>query len=151
MAINRTTTFGSRFNNNPGNLASGASQSERPKAKFWMNIGYCTNDPKYPFVSLSNGIPLDPSDLHEIRGSAEYANFLSAQNQLLKDVMAQAETLEPGQDMIFESADMPLAIQLRHVRDQQTEVAPDQNPLARRNLFGGVTTQQESNEQPAAE
>jgi len=132
-----TVTFGNRFRSNPNNLESsaGAEANKRPPAKFWLNVGYATDDETYPFVALPLGIPLDLSDQKELRGKPEFVAFTSAQNDLLAQLVAEAETLQPGEDRIFEHPGCPLAFQIRHVRGEQQAMSPENNPLARR-VFG---------------
>lgn len=129
--LNNRFTFGA----NNGNMGSSNTAQDKPKAKFWLNVGYETGDAKYPFVSLPLGIPLDMSDANELRGSNEYVNFLSAQNSLLEQIIEQANTLAPGEDRIFAAGDSGLAFQIRHVRGEVEATPADQNTLARPNLF----------------
>jgi hypothetical protein len=134
-------TFGQRA----GNVASmGASNAqERPKAQFWLNIGYKTGDDKYPFVALPNGIPLDMSDQNELRGNSEYVQFLSAQNDLLTQIIEEASKLQPGEDKIIEHPEMPLAFQFRRIREDAAHVPADQNTLSRQNLFSAPQQEEE--------
>lgn len=133
--MNRNTAP-NRFQFGTQQSASAAqAQQDKPKAQFWLNVGYPTGDPKYPFVSLPNGIPLDLSDRQELRGSPEYTAFLSAQNDLLEQVVAQAEGLEPGEDMIIQNDGSPLAFQIRRVRGEAEATPAEENALARPNLF----------------
>ena len=61
MSIEPNRTFGSRFNSQAA--ASQPAAETRPKAQFWLNVGYVSNvkdeDGTYRFVSLAQGIPLD--------------------------------------------------------------------------------------------
>lgn len=111
--------------------AAGSAPAQQERAKYWLNVGFETDDPQYPFVALHRGIPLSASDKKELRGSADYVRFLDAQNSMLDEMLELAGELEPGADVIFSHPDMPLAFQIRHVRDEATP-ADITNPLTRK-------------------
>lgn len=122
--------FKNRFSSNPNNISS-ANRTERPKAKYWLNVGYETGDAEYPFVSLPLGIPLDLESKVDVRGKAGFAQLCDAQNGLLEELIEMAEKLAPGDDAIISHPEMPLAFQLRHVRGEQS-VDRDTNTLSRK-------------------
>lgn len=122
------------------NLQGKPAADERPKSKYWLNVGYNvpngSEDGKSDlFVSLNYGIPLDSVEKMKITGSNKhYQSLLGARNCLLEDLLAQAATMQPGETLIIGGADdgSGLAIQLRHVNEEVAEVDPDNNPLVRR-------------------
>lgn len=121
------------------NLQGQSQKDERPKSKFWLNIGYNvkngSEDGKSDlFVSLNYGIPLDSVEKLKIAGSNKhYQSLLGARNTLLEDLMSVAQTMQPGETLIIGgSDDGGLAIQLRHVNEEVAEIDPDHNPLVRR-------------------
>lgn len=127
MAVTNITR---RFGANSNNAAAGAApQNDRKPAKYWLNVGYPTGDEKYPFVALPMGIPLDEDHMQDLKGSAEHREFLDAGNRLLADLLVQAAAIEPGDYIIVEHPDMPLAMQIRHVGEPQA--APSENRFAR--------------------
>lgn len=108
-----------------------APASERPKAQFWLNLGYETDDEARPFVSLPQGIALDTQEKEKTNSSnKDYAAFNAAKNNLLDQLLEAAASLAPGESMI-----VPLQIELRRVNGEQSEVPMDQNKYARK-LFG---------------
>lgn len=128
MAITLPQAFGTKNN--------GSAKEERPASKFWMNVGYEVEVPNKDgemekrFVSLPAGIPLDNIEPLVIKGkNQEWNMFQAARNDLLAQLMAAAEQLEPGQEEL-----VMLQIQLRRVDDSTVEVPTSENPFAR-NLF----------------
>ena len=127
MAITLPQTFGNK---------STAAKEERPASKFWLNVGYEVEVPNKDgelekrFVSLPAGIPLDNIEPLAVKGkNAEWNMFQTARNQLLEQLMAAAEQMEPGQEEL-----VTLQIQLRRVDDSTVEIPANENPFAR-NLF----------------
>lgn len=116
-----------------------APANERPKANFWLNIGYMVQlqvevDGKVQtedkFVSLPTGIPLDTMEKVSTQSSnTEYAAFQSARNDLLDQIMDVAKTLEPGEQKIVGGSEGGLAIQVRRVSDERAPIAADSNPF----------------------
>lgn len=120
-------------------LSGQQTKEERPKSKFWLNIGYNvkngSEDKKSDvFVSLNYGIPLDSVEKLKISGSNKhYQSLLGARNTLLEDLLATAQQMQPGETILIGGDDNGgLAIQLRHVNDEAAEINPDDNPLVRR-------------------
>jgi hypothetical protein len=125
MGIDFTKTFG----RNMGITQSNAQ--ELPKAKVWINIGYLTEDPEYPFVSLPVGIPLDTQEALSTNSRNEkFSQFTAARNGLLGQLKNWAETLKPGEDTIVE-LEGGLAIQFRRVQDAAPEPDPANSPFLR--------------------
>jgi hypothetical protein len=126
--IDMARTFGSRFGiTDQSNTGNG--WQDMPKANVWLNIGVTTGDETYPFVSLPMGIPLDTMSELPVRGNAEFRQFTAARNDLLAQLKAAANALEPGSDMIIE-LDGGLAIQIRRVAEEQAAPAPEENRFA---------------------
>ena len=132
MAIDFTKTFGQRSAQAQGRNA-GEAASDRPKTQYWLNIGYETGDPTYPFVSLPVGIPLDGQERIKANGSnRQYAAFCAARNHMLDQLVAEAEKLEPGQDVIIGIEGSPFQMQLRRISEDREEASVgDDNPFAR--------------------
>lgn len=105
--------------------------AEKPKAQFWLNIGYQTTviedkEEVTKFISLPVGIPLDTMELREVKGSnADYRALLSAQNDLLEQLKAHAAKLEPGDETII--GEGALVIQLRRVKAEDVAIPADAN------------------------
>ena len=101
--------------------AAPAGKEEQQKADYWLNVGYETQDPQYPFISLPLGIPLDNLTPTPLRGSnQDYLEFVGAKNQLLELVMAKASTLQPGEETIVN-----LQVQIRRVKAAEDVAAPN--------------------------
>lgn len=116
-------TFGSK---------TAAAPTDRPKAQFWLNIGYDSgieDDQGNPrFVSLPQGIPLDGQEhLPTNSRNSEFAAFQSARNDLYDQLMQVAQSLAPGEEKIVN-----LAIQLRRVNEEAPAIAAADNPFARK-------------------
>lgn len=126
-------TFGAAKPTTP--VGGKGNSGDRPKAKFWLNIGYdsgvADENGGTKFVSLPAGIPLDGQErLATNSRNHEFAAFQSARNNLMDQIMARAEQLLPGEEVILN-----LSIQLRRVNDEQAEIAPDQNQFIRELKF----------------
>lgn len=126
-----------------GGLASPnapARQDDRPKAEYWMNIGYATEvaiegegETSYEtrFVSLPTGIPLDTQEkLPTTSRNQVFAAFQGARNDLLDQVMEVAKQLEPGEERIIGDTG-GLQIQIRRVNGEAPQVAKEANPFRR--------------------
>lgn len=120
MAIQSNTArvFGARSS------AAGPATEDRPKAQFWLNVGYVSkvkdDDGTYRFVSLAQGIPLDNVETLATNSSNQnFAFFRQAQNELRDDLLAEAKQLKPGEDLILEAGPSGLTFQIRRVRDEQ--------------------------------
>jgi len=118
-----------------GKKETGSTQSKetQQKAEFWLNIGYGVEVPvegggtEERFVSLPQGIPLDTQEHVAVKGkNQEWKAFQAARNGLLDQIMAAAQSLEPGEDKILN-----LQIQLRRVNaDTEETVDASTNPFA---------------------
>jgi len=125
---------------NLGTQATTTNNSDKPKAKFWLNIGYVSDvkdeDGTFRFVSLPMGIPLDTMDAVKTRSSnPDYAMFQAARNDLLTQILEAAEGLAPGQDYVI-NAEGGMAIQIRRILDEVAAPKTDEsNHYARPKLF----------------
>ena len=130
MAIDFNKTFGA-----PKASAAAPSNGagDRPKSRFWLNIGYdsgvANEDGKGTrFVALPAGIPLDGQEkLPTNSRNREFAAFQAARNDLMEQLMAVAESLQPGEEKLLN-----LQVQLRRVNDDMAEPDTANNPFARR-------------------
>jgi hypothetical protein len=112
--------------------------AQRPKAEFWLNIGYDSGiqqeDGETWFVSLGQGIPLDQiEDLKTTGRNAEYNQFMQARNDLRDQLLEAAKQLEPGNAVIINPDDQ-LQIQLRRIGGEPP--APTGENQFARKLFG---------------
>ena len=109
-----------------------APTTDRPKAAYWLNIGYETDvvdeAGEHKFVSLPMGIPVDTQEtLSTNSRSPEFAAFQSARNDLVDQIMALAGQLEAGESRILN-----LQIQLRRVNEEAAPIANANNPFVRK-------------------
>lgn len=112
---------------------SSVAPTERQDADVWINIGYETGDPVYPFVSLPFGIPLDTQKPLAVRGrDQDYLAFTGARNALLEEIQKAAEDLAPGEDIILspEGSEGGLVIQIRRRSEAAVEAPIENNRFA---------------------
>jgi hypothetical protein len=131
MAIDFTKTFGNTTASNKSS-APAAGNSDKPKARFWINLGYDSgvldDEGNSRFVSLPVGIPLDTQErLPTTSRNKEYASFQAARNDLLDQLMELANSLQPGEEQILK-----LEVQLRRVNDEQPEASATDNKFVRK-------------------
>lgn len=122
-------TFGA--NNNTSSTAT--AKEERPKAQFWLNIGYTANEgtEDAKFISLPTGIPLDTQEpLATNSSNADFRAMRCAQNDLLAQLTEFAQSLEPGAEGIIQ-----LQVQLRRVKAAEADIPADENKYARKLSF----------------
>lgn len=116
------------------NVASNsAAKADKPKAQFWLNIGYVANEgtEDAKFISLPTGIPLDTQEPLPTNSSNEdFRAMRSAQNDLLEQLVEFAQGLEPGAEGIIQ-----LQVQLRRVKAPAEDIKPDENKYARKLTF----------------
>lgn len=113
------------------------AQNDRPKSQFWINLGYPVDyqlddgSTEQRFVSLPIGIPLDGQErLPTNSKNEQFAAFQVARNELLDQLMAIAQTLEPGEDKIIN-----LKVQIRRVNEEV--IRTEDNPFIKKlNLLG---------------
>ena len=135
MSLNFEHTFGKP-------QATNSSKDDRPKAQFWLNIGYpvtvkTESGEEQRFVSLPTGIPLDTQEaLPTNSRNAEFAAFQAARNNLHDQFMAVAAKLQPGEEKIIGLGDSGLALQIRRVNTESAPVSTEQNPFVAALSFG---------------
>lgn len=125
MAIDFNATTGKTFGQSAGNAPAG----DRHKAEFWINLGYTSEvedvDGKPMFVSLPQGIPLDTQEhLKTNSRNDRFAAFQAARNDLLDQLLAHAQNLQPGEDTIIN-----LQVQVRRVNQEQAPIDTERNPF----------------------
>lgn len=135
MSLNFEHTFGKP-------QANISSKDDRPKAQFWLNIGYPVTvkteaGEEQRFVSLPTGIPLDTQEaLPTNSRNAEFAAFQAARNNLHDQFMAVAAKLQPGEEKIISLGDSGLALQIRRVNEESAPVSTEHNPFVAALSFG---------------
>lgn len=113
-----------------------AASDDRPKAEFWINLGYESDHiveetGKPLFISLPQGIALDTQEhLPTNMSNAQFAAMRAAQNDLLDQLTAHAQHLQPGEDTII-----TLQVQLRRVKAPAAPINPENNPLVKKLSF----------------
>ncbi len=124
-------TFGETFGASVANKS--VATAERPKAKFWLNIGYTANEgtEDAKFISLPTGIPLDTQEHVSTKSSnADFRAMRCAQNDLLDQLLAFAEGLEPGDEGVIQ-----LQVQLRRVKEEEADIPANENKYSRALTF----------------
>jgi hypothetical protein len=132
MAIDFTKTFGTNNTSTKSSAPAANSHSDKPKAAFWLNVGYDSGvtdeEGESRFVSLPVGIPLDTQDkLPTNSRNKDFAAFQAARNDLLDQLMELAHSMEPGEERILN-----LQLQLRRVNDVAPEASLSDNKFARK-------------------
>lgn len=124
---------GANNNNAQNQNNKSGNNSDRPKAKYWLNVGMMTKvtnesgEEVDHFVALPQGIPLDTMEPLAIRGqNMDYRARLTAQNDLLQQVITVASSLAPGETRVL-SLSGGLQVQVRHVAEELKEIPADQN------------------------
>lgn len=111
---------------------AGGDKRDLPKAQFWLNVGYSVEvdteeGVENRFVSLPVGIPLDTQEkLPTNSRNQQFAQFQSARNDLMDQILEVAQSLTPGEERILN-----LEIQLRRV-NEETVVSSTNNPFAKK-------------------
>lgn len=113
--------------------SNSAAKADKPKAQFWLNVGYVANEgtEDAKFISLPTGIPLDTQEPLPTNSSNEdFRAMRCAQNDLLAQLIEFAEGLEPGAEGVIQ-----LQVQLRRVKAPAEDIKPDENKYARKLTF----------------
>lgn len=118
-----------------GTKTAAAAVSDKPKAEFWINLGYTSEhldaEGNPYFVSLPQGIPLDTQEeLPTNSRNDQYAAFSAARNDLQHQLMEHVKNLAPG-----EATTVTLEIQIRRVNAPAAPIDPANNPMARKLVF----------------
>lgn len=113
--------------------AAATAQDDRPKAQYWLNIGYQADgviegEDTPRFISLPVGIPLDTMETLPTNSRNQvYALQQAARNDLMAQLIDHAQGLEPGQSTIVN-----LQIELRRVNEDAGPVDASHSPFARK-------------------
>ncbi|QLF80709.1 hypothetical protein SP5M_0004 [Escherichia phage vB_EcoP_SP5M] len=122
-----------KFTFGQSNAAATTAKTDKPKAQFWLNIGYVANEgsEEEKFISLPTGIPLDTQEpLPTNSSNADFRAMRCAQNDLLEQLIEYAQNLEPGEEGIIN-----LQVQLRRVKAEAADIPADENKYARKLAF----------------
>ena len=122
-----------KFTFGQSNAAATTAKVDKPKAQFWLNIGYVANEGSddEKFISLPTGIPLDTQEpLPTNSSNADFRAMRCAQNDLLEQLIEYAQNLEPGEEGIIN-----LQVQLRRVKAEAADIPADENKYARKLTF----------------
>ena len=118
----------------PSADAATPAKDDRPKAQFWLNLGYTvevktSTGTEERFISLPLGIPLDTQEPEKTNSkNREWAMIQAARNVLLEELKDYAQHLAPGDERIIE-----LQVQLRRVNDE-AQIPEGENPFIRKLL-----------------
>lgn len=128
-----TLQFNKLFGTAPTATASTPAKSDdRPKAQFWLNIGYQANgviegEDAPRFISLPVGIPLDTMETLPTNSRNQvFALQQAARNDLMAQLLEAAGKLQAGESKIVN-----LQIELRRVNEDQGPVDTAHSPFAR--------------------
>lgn len=142
MAIDFSKKFGSTSTTATTN--SNTTNADKPKAQFWLNIGYLTdvkdeNTGEMKFVSLASGIALDTMETLAVNSkNVGFANFQAARNDLRDQLIEAAKNLKPGEAAYIGDTTQPVQMQIRRVSEETAAVAGDSNPFSRKLGFTNV-------------
>lgn len=117
--------------NLPGSQQDTATPTNKPKPRFWMNIGYLmpsvnsvTGEAEDLFVSLPFGIPLDTMSLAKVEGGEFSRRLARTKNAFLAKLMANAQLMEPGAESIVDVGET-FQIRIRRVMEETETTASD--------------------------
>ena len=134
MATDFNKVFGGNNNLTTQTAAKNTTKQDKPKAQFWINLGYgveyvdAQGEDQERFISLPMGLALDSMEKVAVNSSnQEYAAMQTARNDLHDQLMAKAQQLNPG-----EETTVNLTIQLRRVKDDAEPISNDVNPFVRK-------------------
>lgn len=117
----------------PGTNNGNSTQTDRPKAQVWLNVGTTVDIPnpdtgemESVFVALPVGIPLDTMEAMEVRGSNKnWAHMVQAKNWLLDQLQALGGNVKPGEEQLVDG----LQIQVKRVGKSQASTDEGDNPF----------------------
>lgn len=97
--------------NRTGLVGRNASNADRPKAKYWLNVGY---EMEGKFINLPTGIALDTTEPVKTNGQDEdWVQQQHARNDLLKQLLALGDDLEPGAEITLN-----LTVKMRRTKEE---------------------------------
>lgn len=103
-----------------------------PDAKVWMNVGVHVpimnadgTGTEMTFVSLGLGIPVDTQEPSKVSGSDRWVEMMRVRNLVLDDLKKKGAALAPGATLDLRKT--KLALELRHVNEEQAAPAPASN------------------------
>ena len=115
------------------NRAPVAAAADFVPAQVWVNIGYTVQgqneqgQPEDVFIGLPKGLPLDQMQPVKTNSSSEfYSAIQESKNDLLAQLMAAAEKLQPGQSRIVN-----LEVELRRVATPHAPIKASENPFSK--------------------
>lgn len=103
---------------------------DRPQAQVWLNIGYTVEkaDGTSTFINIPVGVPLDTAELKRVpKSDGEYAQIVHSGNELLKELQALGDKLEPGEAKVVH-----LEVEVRRTKDN-VEIDADSNIFSLKN------------------
>lgn len=128
-------TFGRNGGGTEKSTSPATNPKDRPKAQVWINIGYEVDsrdkdgNPITEFVALPAGIPLDTMEkLPANQRDTYYQQKQQASNRLVDQLMAKAEQLKPGEEIVIGQRGT-LQIQMRRVKGEAEIVNEQDNGL----------------------
>jgi hypothetical protein len=95
-------------------------QQERPKAKYWLNIGYTVSTPNGDtFVSTPYGLALDTmTKCKESSSNEQFSMLQQAKNGLLDQLLEGCANIPAGEDILLGTLPNGLEIRIRHAKDE---------------------------------
>lgn len=129
-ALNFNKLFGTTA---PKAGETAAKSDDRPKAQYWLNIGYQADgiiegEDAPRFISLPVGIPLDTMETLPTNSRNQvFALQQAARNDLMSQLLEAAGQLKSGESKIVN-----LQIELRRVNEDQGPVDTAHSPFARK-------------------
>lgn len=133
MGFELKTDFQKTFGNAPKAGAAAQGKEDRPKAQFWLNVGYesevvLEGEDKPRFISLPMGIPLDSMEPAKTNGQNQvWLKQQHARNDLYDQIMTKAQELAPGETIVFN-----LQVEVRHIAEDAAPIDPSVNEFVRK-------------------
>lgn len=131
--------FAKTFGKTNETAPAASNGNSKPKAQFWLNIGYLTDQKddngEFRFVSLASGIALDTMETLPVNSkNATFAMFQAARNDLRDQLVNAAKDLKPGESGVSEPIPsfFGLQIQVRRVSEETAATAGEGNPFSRK-------------------
>lgn len=93
------------------NVSRQQAQQQNQQATIWLNVG--VKDSNGEFISLPYGLAVDTMKEANERGDAEWRSMAKARNELLSQILALADNLNPGEGQFVN-----LEVQLYKAQDQ---------------------------------